>query len=238
MKYVIHKASERGIAEFGWLHSRHSFSFGEYYNPEKMGFGLLRVLNDDIIEAGEGFGTHPHNNMEIISIPLEGALEHKDSMGTGSVIKAGEIQVMSAGTGITHSEFNPSKVEDGKFLQLWIIPKERNIKPRYDQKRFNFDNLKNETITLVTGNKSESTLYIHQNAAVSFGKLDKENKLIYKNLYKGNGAYLFVVEGSINFENNELGKRDAVGIFETDEFTIIASSNASFLIVEVPMSIN
>jgi hypothetical protein len=226
MKYVIHKASERGIAEFGWLHSRHSFSFGEYYNPKKMGFGLLRVLNDDIIEAGEGFGTHPHNNMEIISIPFEGALEHKDSMGTGSVIKAGEIQVMSAGTGITHSEFNPSKVEDGKFLQLWIIPKERNIKPRYDQKRFNFDNLKNETITLVTGNKSESTLYIHQ------------NKLIYKNLYKGNGAYLFVLEGSINFENNELGKRDAVGIFETDEFTITASSNASFLIVEVPMSIN
>jgi hypothetical protein len=238
MKYIIHKAKDRGVAEFGWLHSRHSFSFGEYFNKDKMGFGLLRVLNDDIIEPGEGFGTHPHNNMEIISIPLEGSLEHKDSMGTGSVITPGEVQVMSAGTGITHSEFNPSKIEDGKFLQLWIIPKERSIKPRYDQKRFDFDKLKNEIITLVTGNNSDSSLYIHQNAAVSFGKLDKGNKLIYKNLYKGNGAYLFVLEGSINFENDELGRRDAAGIFETDEFKLVALSDANFLIVEVPMNIN
>jgi redox-sensitive bicupin YhaK (pirin superfamily) len=238
MKYVIHKANERGIAEFGWLHSRHSFSFGEYYNPDKMGFGLLRVLNDDIIEAGEGFGTHPHNNMEIISIPLEGSLEHKDSMGTGSVITSGEVQVMSAGTGITHSEFNPSKVEDGKFLQLWIIPKERNIKPRYDQRRFDFDSLKNGIQTLAAGSKSDSSLYIHQDAAVSIGKLDKDNKLVYKNLYKGNGAYLFVLDGSIKFENVELGRRDAVGIYETDEFTINASSDASFIIVEVPMNLN
>jgi redox-sensitive bicupin YhaK (pirin superfamily) len=238
MKYVIHKANERGIAEFGWLHSRHSFSFGEYYNPEKMGFGLLRVLNDDIIEAGEGFGTHPHNNMEIISIPLEGALEHKDSMGTGSVIMLGEVQVMSAGTGITHSEFNPSKVEKGKFLQLWIIPKERDIEPRYSQKSFDFNNLKNRIETLVTGSNSDSTLYIHQNAAVSIGCLDAVNKQSYKILYNGNGAYLFVLDGNIKFKNVELGKRDAVGIYETDEFTFTASSDASFIIVEVPMSIN
>jgi quercetin 2,3-dioxygenase len=238
MKHIIHKAEERGKAEFGWLHSRHSFSFGEYYDPEKMGFGLLRVLNDDIIEPGEGFGTHPHNNMEIISIPLEGSLEHKDSMGTGSVISYGEVQVMSAGTGITHSEFNPSKVEDGKFLQLWIIPKERNIKPRYDQRKFDFDNLRNGIEILVTGNKSDTNLHIHQDAAVSIGRLDKGNELIYKNLYDGNGAYLFVLDGSINFENIELDKRDAIGIYDTDEFTFNASSDANFIIIEVPMGVN
>jgi redox-sensitive bicupin YhaK (pirin superfamily) len=202
-----------------------------------MGFGLLRVLNDDIIEAGEGFGTHPHNNMEIISIPLEGSLEHKDSMGTGSVITPGEVQVMSAGTGITHSEFNPSKVEDGKFLQLWIIPKERSIKPRYDQRKFELDGLKNEIKTLVTGSKSDSTLYIHQNAAVSIGRLDKGNQLVYKNLYKGNGIYLFVLDGSINFENVELEKRDAVGVYDSDEYTFSASSDANFIIVDVPMDL-
>jgi redox-sensitive bicupin YhaK (pirin superfamily) len=176
--------------------------------------------------------------MEIISIPLEGSLEHKDSMGTGSVISPGEVQVMSAGTGITHSEFNPSKVEDGKFLQLWIIPKERSIKPRYDQRKFDFDNLKNSIQTLASGSDSDASLYIHQNAAVSIGKLDKGKELVYKNLYKGNGAYLFVLDGSINFENVELGKRDAIGIYDTDEFTLSASSDANFIIVEVPMNMN
>ena len=151
MKTIIYKAGERGIAEFGWLHSRHSFSFGRYYNPEKMGFGLLRVLNDDIVEPGEGFGKHPHDNMEIISIVLDGELEHRDSMGTGSVIKRGDVQVMSAGKGITHSEFNHSKERKVNFLQLWIIPKEKNIEPRYDQKNFTFSDRKNKIITVVSG---------------------------------------------------------------------------------------
>jgi redox-sensitive bicupin YhaK (pirin superfamily) len=238
MKKIIYRANERGKTEIGWLHSRHSFSFGGYYNPDNMGFGLLRVLNDDIIEAGEGFGTHPHNNMEIITIPLEGALEHKDSMGSGSVIKPGDVQVMSAGTGITHSEFNPSAVEEGKFLQIWIVPKERNIKPVYDQKYFGFDNLENDIKTVVTGNKSDSTLYIHQNAAVSYGKLDKGNKLTYKNLYENNGVYLFVLDGSINFDDTELGKRDAAGIYETEEFTLNAVSDASFIIIEIPLRLD
>ncbi len=238
MKKILHKANERGIAEHGWLHSRFSFSFDQYYDPNKMGFGLLRVLNDDIIEEGEGFGLHPHNNMEIITVLLEGELEHKDSTGTVMIMHPGEVQVMSAGSGIMHSEYNHSKVEPVKLLQLWIFPKERNIKPRYDQKRFGFDDLKNEIKTVASGPENNSSLYIHQNAAISIGKLEKGKELNYKNLFKDNGSYLFVLDGSINFDNVELGKRDAVGVSDYDEFKFNASSDASFLIVEVPMNLN
>jgi len=235
MKKVIHKSSERGKTELGWLHSLHSFSFGGYYNPDKMGFGLLRVLNDDTVEPGEGFGTHPHNNMEIISIVLSGALEHKDSMGSGSVIYSGDVQVMSAGTGVTHSEFNHSKTELVKFLQIWIVPNKRNIKPRYDQKNFDLKNMKDEIITVVSGEVSDSKMFINQNAAISIGRLEKGKELNYKNLYPGNGTFLFVLEGSINLDNEYLNVRDAIGLYDTDDFNFSASSNTNFIIIEVPL---
>ncbi len=235
MKKVIYKSSERGKTELGWLHSLHSFSFGSYYNPDKMGFGLLRVLNDDTVEPGEGFGTHPHNNMEIISIALSGALEHKDSMGSGSVIYKGDVQVMSAGTGVTHSEFNHSETKPVKFLQIWIIPNERGLKPRYDQKHFDLKNLKNEIITVVSGEKSDSKMFIHQNAAISIGNIEKGKEISYNNFYKGNGIYLFVLEGSINLDNEYLNERDAAGIYDTDKFSFSASSNTNFIIIEVPL---
>ena len=238
MKKVLHKANERGVAEHGWLHSRFSFSFDQYYDPNKMRFGLLRVLNDDVIEEGEGFGLHPHNNMEIITVLLEGELEHKDSTGTVMVMHPGEVQVMSAGKGIMHSEYNHSKVEQVKLLQLWIIPKERNITPRYDQKYFGFENLNNEIKTIISGAKVDSELYIHQNAAISLGRLEKGREIVYKNIFEDNGSYLFVLDGSINFDNVELGKRDAVGVSDYDELRFNASSDASFIIIEVPMDLN
>ena len=236
MQKIIYRSSERGKTEWGWLHSMHSFSFGNYYDAGKMGFGLLRVLNDDTVEPGEGFGTHPHNNMEIISIVLKGALEHRDSVGSGSVIYPGDVQVMSAGTGITHSEFNHSSSEPVKFLQLWIIPKERNIKPRYDQKNFILSGMKDEIKTVIAGKESGQALYIHQNAAVSIGSLSRGKNISYTNFYKGNGVYLFVLDGSINLDNEKLNDRDAAGIYDTDELSLNASADTNFIVVEVPMN--
>ncbi|MHB8578425.1 MAG: pirin family protein [Ignavibacteriaceae bacterium] len=236
MKKIIQKADERGIAEHGWLHSRFSFSFAEYYDPQKMGFGMLRVLNDDIIDPGEGFGKHPHNNMEIITIMLHGELEHKDSSGSGSVIKPGEIQVMSAGTGILHSEFNHSEFDYANLLQLWIIPKERNILPRYDQKVFQMEEINNGLLKVVSGTKSEDTLYIHQNAAISLGKLEVGKSLLYNFSYKGNGVYLFVIKGKINLDGEELNEKDAAGIYETENFEITTSTGSEFVLIEVPMN--
>ena len=235
MKTIIHKADERGITELGWLHSRHSFSFGSYYNPEKSGFGLLRVLNDDIVEPGEGFGIHPHDNMEIISIVLDGELEHKDSMGTGSVIKTGDIQVMSAGTGITHSEFNHSKERDVNFLQLWIFPKERNIKPGYDQRNFILSEIKNKIKTVVSGIEPNEALRIHQNASISLGNFEKDKDADYKIQYPGNGAYLFILNGNIKLNNNTISGKDAIGISGTDIFSFHTESDAEFIIIDVPM---
>jgi len=234
MKKIIHRANERGTAEFGWLHSRHSFSFGQYYNPDKVNYGMLRVLNDDIVEPGEGFGTHPHDNMEIISIVLRGQLEHRDSMGNGSVINEGDVQVMSAGTGITHSEFNPSDSEKVNFLQLWIFPNESGIKPRYDQKKFNIG--ENEVIKVVSGEKSNEHLYINQDASIHRGKLNSGREFTFTFDKKGNGVYLFVLEGSVILEEDTLNKRDAAGISEVGEFRIQADTNTEFIIVEIPMN--
>lgn len=236
MKKIIQREDERGVAEHGWLHSRFSFSFAEYYNPKKMGFGLLRVLNDDIIEAGEGFGTHPHNNMEIITIMLQGELEHKDSSGSGSVIRPGEIQVMSAGTGILHSEFNHSKSGLANLLQLWVLPKERNIKPRYDQKVFPLAESKNSLIKIVSGKESKETLYIHQNAAITYGKLDKGKANKYEFVFKGNGAYFFVINGNIEIDGDIINHRDAAGISDVDDFEVTAMSDSEFVIIEVPLN--
>ena len=201
-----------------------------------MNFGLLRVLNDDIVEPGMGFGTHPHNNMEIITIILNGALEHKDSMGTGSVIHKDEVQVMSAGSGITHSEFNPSKDEKVNLLQIWIFPKEKNIKPRYDQNSFPADERKNKLLTAVSGIKKEGALYIHQNAEISLGNFDKAQRINYKLNNSSNGAYIFVLDGNISVANEELFRRDAIGIDSIDEIEIDVKENSKFILIEVPMN--
>lgn len=236
MKTIIHRSDSRGKSELGWLHSRFSFSFANYYNPENMGFGLLRVLNDDVVEPGTGFGTHPHDNMEIVTIILDGELEHKDSMGSGSVIRKGEVQVMSAGTGITHSEMNPSSDEKVNLFQLWIFPKERNIKPRYDQKEFSIEERKNKLETVASGFKTNGSLYIHQDAAITLGNVEKGKKLIYKNFKPGNGSYLLVINGKINLSGEELTTRDAIGVWEQDQFEISAEENSDFVIIEVPMN--
>ncbi len=234
MKKIIHRADERGKAEFGWLNSRHSFSFGNYYDPEKERFGLLRVLNDDIVEPGQGFGTHPHNNMEIISIVLKGQLAHKDSMGSGSVIKEGDVQVMSAGTGITHSEFNPSDEEKVNFLQIWIFPKERGLKPRYDQKNFKLE--KNNLLKVVSGENSNSSLFINQNASIFRSKIDKNFRINFNLSNKNNGVYLFVLEGSIKLDAELINKRDAIGIYDTDSFFFSANEDSEIILIEVPMN--
>ena len=236
MNKIIHKAGERGIAEHGWLHSRHSFSFAEYYNPEKMNFGLLRVLNDDIVDPGMGFGTHPHNNMEIISIVLDGALEHKDSLGTGTVINKDDVQVMSAGTGVTHSEFNHSKSEKVNFLQLWIFPKEKSIKPHYDQRSFPETNRINKLITAVSGDEKKSALYIHQNAEIDLGIFKKDNSVKRKVSFNGNGLYIFVTEGKIDVEGEVLTKKDAIGLTSISEVSIKSLEDSKFIIVEVPVN--
>jgi redox-sensitive bicupin YhaK (pirin superfamily) len=234
MKKIVHRANERGIAEFGWLHSRHSFSFGHYHNPEKMGYGLLRVLNDDIVEPGEGFGTHPHDNMEIISIVLEGQLEHRDSMGNGSVINEGDVQVMSAGTGITHSEFNPSDTDRVNFLQLWIFPKVRGIKPRYDQKNFYLP--VNGMLKVVSGIESDQALSINQDASIYMGKLGMGKELNFQFTKKDYGAYLFVLEGSIILDDITLNYRDAAGISESERFLIKSEKDSKFILIEIPMN--
>jgi redox-sensitive bicupin YhaK (pirin superfamily) len=236
MKKIINKANDRGVAEHGWLHSGHSFSFAHYYNPDKMGFGLLRVLNDDIVEPGKGFGTHAHDNMEIISIVLDGALEHKDSMGSTSVINKDDVQVMSAGTGITHSEYNHSKSDKVNFLQLWIIPKEQNITPGYDQRSFPENERSNQLLTVVSGDKNKDALYIHQNAEISLGKLDKSKAVNHKLTLSNKGLYLFVTDGELSVADEKLARRDAIGISDVSGVTIQAETDTKFVLVEVPMS--
>ncbi|GMU94605.1 pirin family protein [Ignavibacterium album] len=235
MNYIIHRSEERGKANYGWLDTKYSFSFARYYDPDKMGFGLLRVLNDDIVLPDSGFGTHPHDNMEIITIILDGQLQHKDSMGNGSVIKAGEVQVMSAGSGVTHSEFNPSKTEKVNLLQIWIYPKEENIEPRYDQKSFPKNERKNKLITAVSGYSENGPLYIHQNAEIKLGYFDKGNKINYQ-IRNGNGVYLFVIEGHLKIVNEDLLRRDAIGIYNITEFNIEVAETSEFVLLEIPMN--
>lgn len=235
MNITIEKSESRGRSMHDWLQSSHSFSFADYYDPGKMGFGMLRVLNDDIVQPAEGFGLHPHNNMEIVSIVLSGSLEHKDSMGNGSVIRTGDVQVMSAGIGVRHSEFNHSESDPVNFLQLWIFPKEKNIKPSYAQKTFLPEDRKNTIKLIASGAKSQDTLYIHQDAALSMGNLEKEKEILYKVKYPGNGVYLFVIEGELIAGGCSLKKRDAAAITDTGEIHIKAEENSHFLIVEVPL---
>lgn len=235
MKKIFHPANERGHNDIGWLKANFSFSFGPYYNPEKVHFGALRVLNDDIIAGGTGFGTHPHDNMEIITIPISGALEHRDSMGSHGVISAGEVQVMSAGTGIQHSEYNHSKSEAANTLQIWLFPKEMNIEPRYDQKSFINDLKPNQLTTLVSPIKDGDALWINQDAIFSMGDFEAGQSFNYAIKIPGNGAYIFLIEGQVVIDGTELNKRDALGVEDISSFTIETKSHSRILIMEVPM---
>ena len=236
MNTIYYPASERGHNDIGWLKANFSFSFGPYYDPAKVNFGVLRVLNDDIIAGGKGFGTHPHDNMEIITVPLSGALEHKDSMGNTGVIREGEIQVMSAGSGVSHSEYNHSKTEAANTLQIWLFPEERNIKPRYDQKSFT-DVLKPNTLTtLISPDKnSADTLWINQDAIFSMGDFEPGREIKYGVKIPGNGVYVFVIEGGAKIEDTLLNKRDALGVYNTSSFTIETEAKSRLLLMEVPM---
>jgi hypothetical protein len=235
MKVSLHKAATRGHADHGWLESFHSFSFANYYNPERMGFGVLRVLNDDRVTSGMGFGKHSHDNMEIISIPLSGDLEHKDSMGTTAVIKSGDVQVMSAGTGIFHSEKNQNRNEEVKFLQIWVQPNKRGVEPRYDQITLNPVDLDNKLAQILSPNKDDDGVWIYQNAWFHMGNLNAETEVTYHIKKAGNGVYVFLLEGDATVAEVSLNKRDAVGITEAEGFTVKADSDAKILLMEVPM---
>ncbi|MBK8670163.1 MAG: pirin family protein [Saprospiraceae bacterium] len=234
---VLHKAETRGHANHGWLDSHHTFSFANYYNPDRMHFGVLRVLNDDVVSGGMGFGTHPHDNMEIISIPLEGDLEHKDSMGNVAVIKNGDIQVMSAGTGIQHSEKNKSQAKQVKFLQIWVFPNKKNVTPRYDQLTLVAKDRHNKLQQILSPNADDEGVWIHQDAWFHLGTLDKGNAQKYTLKKKGNGVYAFVINGNITIEGQNLASRDGLGIWNQDEINLTAMSNAEILLMEVPMTV-
>ncbi len=236
MKKIVHKADSRGFANHGWLKSNHSFSFASYYNPEKMGFGMLRVLNDDIVESGQGFGTHPHKDMEIISIPLKGDLAHKDNTGTEEVISPADVQVMSAGTGITHSEYNHSQTDDVNFLQLWIIPNQAGHEPRYDQKSFNLEERKDDFSVLVSPQKGGNGLWINQNAYISRLTNDVAKNVTYNLHSENNGIYVFVIEGEADAADEKLSMRDAIGIWDVEKVDFSIKENSDVLIVEVPMA--
>jgi len=233
---ILHKAETRGNADHGWLHSRHTFSFANYYNPDRMHFGALRVFNDDVVEAGMGFGTHPHENMEIVSIPLEGDLEHKDSMGTISVIQHGDVQVMSAGTGIYHSEYNKNKDKPVKFLQIWVFPDTKNVKPRYDQITLNLADRHNQLQQILSPNADDAGIWIHQNAWFHLGKFDKGVSADYVINAQGNGVYAFILSGDITINDQPLSARDGFGVWEVDRLSVKADTDAEFLLMEVPMN--
>ena len=236
MKTIFHKASERGHANHGWLNAHHSFSFANYHDPSKVHFGLLRVLNDDIVAPGMGFGMHPHDNMEIVTIPLSGTLEHKDSMGNIGVIRPNEIQAMSAGSGLMHSEYNHSKTEEINLLQIWVFPKERNIAPRYDQRIFSEEDKSGKFKTIVAPVKADDIMWINQDAYFSLGKFKAGTSIDYSVQQKGNGAYIFMISGEAKIAGQQLGKRDAIGIWETQKISISVTGDAEILVIDVPMN--
>jgi quercetin 2,3-dioxygenase len=236
MKTIFHKANTRGYADHGWLKSYHTFSFASYYNPERVHFGALRVLNDDFVAAGQGFGTHPHNNMEIVSIPLEGDLEHKDSMGNIAIIKNGDIQVMSAGSGISHSEYNKNTEQAVKFLQIWVFPNVKDVKPRYDQISLNANERHNSFQQIVSPSPNDEGVWIHQDAWFHLGRFDKDFSLEYVLKKKGNGVYVFILSGDVSVDGAELNHRDGMGIWDTEGFLLKSvSNNTEVLLMEVPM---
>jgi len=236
MARFLDTSESRGTADQGWLYSRHTFSFASYHNPERMGFGLLRVINDDIVDPSMGFGTHPHENMEIISIPLSGSLKHKDSMGNQHIISAGEVQVMSAGTGITHSEYNNSESDEVNFLQIWVVPKITGIPPRYDQREIDTENINNTFNPIVAPLGTDGVVNINQDAYFSIAIIDKNTTIEYIKTNKDSGVYFFLITGSINIGDTSLSKRDGIGITEENNIEIFASEKSRVLCMEVPMT--
>ena len=237
MNSVLHKSDTRGHADHGWLMANHTFSFANYYNPERMNFGVLRVLNDDTIAPERGFGTHPHDNMEIITIPLEGDLKHRDNMGNGTVIKNGDIQVMSAGTGITHSEFNANNDSYCKLLQIWLFPNKKNVTPRYDQIALESISKHNKLYQILSPNKEDQGVWIHQEAWFHLGNYNKETEEKYILNNKNNGIYFFVISGKINIDGQILNQRDGMGIWDIDSINFSANKNSKLLLMELPLSV-
>lgn len=237
MNTVIHKAATRGHANHGWLNSHHTFSFANYHNPERMNFGVLRVLNDDMVSESQGFGTHPHRDMEIISIPLEGDLKHKDNMGNETIIKEGDIQVMSAGTGVMHSEYNNNPDKPVKFLQIWVIPNKQSVTPRYDQISLADIAKENKFYQVLSPNKEDEGVWIYQDAWFHIGKFTKGNSDDYQIKKAGNDVYIFVLEGEVEINGEKLSRRDGMGIWDTDQFTVTATEDARVLLIEVPMDL-
>jgi redox-sensitive bicupin YhaK (pirin superfamily) len=232
---VLHKADTRGHADHGWLNAYHSFSFASWYNPERVQFGALRILNDDTVAAGMGFGTHPHDNMEIITIPLEGDLAHKDSMGNTETIKNGDVQVMSAGTGVKHSEFNPNADHWTKLLQIWVYPNQQNVDPRYQQITLNPEDRKNKLQQILSPNAEDAGVWIHQDAWFHLGKFDQDVTANYRLQKEGNGVYVFVLSGQLSIDGQGLETRDGYGIWDVNSFDIKAITDAEFLLLEIPM---
>jgi redox-sensitive bicupin YhaK (pirin superfamily) len=236
MQTLLFKAADRGTADYGWLKPNYYFSFAQYHNPAKVHFGLLRVLNDDFIGGGGAFPTHPHDNMEIVTIPFTGALKHKDSTGGEGIIQAGDIQIMSAGSGVQHSEANASATDPVTLFQVWVFPKERNINPRYDQKTFDVTERANNWQTVVSPIDADNALWINQDARFSLTNLQAGAAITYTNGFKNNGVFLVVINGSVEVGGQQLIKRDALGISETESFTVIASEDAELLAIEIPMN--
>lgn len=234
---VLHKAATRGAADHGWLNAKHTFSFANYYNPERIHFGALRVLNDDTIAGGMGFGKHPHDNMEIITIPLEGEIEHQDSMGNKAVISQGQVQVMSAGTGIQHSEYNHNQDAPLKLLQIWLFPNKKGVVPRYDQITLDPADRHNKLQQILSPNPEDAGVWIHQNAWFHLGKFDKGVETIYDFKAKENGLYVFVIKGDVQMNDQLLNTRDGYGIWDVSQVKIVALSDAEFLLMEVPMNV-
>lgn len=235
MKIVIHRADSRGKANHGWLNSSHTFSFAHYYNSERMGFGTLRVINDDYIAGGTGFDTHPHKDMEIISVPISGALEHKDSMGNIRVIRESEIQVMSAGTGVAHSEYNHLKDEVSNFLQIWVIPERAGVEPSYDQKEFDKKLRENKFQLIVSPDGKEGSLKINQQAYFSLINLTSGNGVRYEKHRSQNGIYFFVMKGELELSDQLLYERDGAAVESDNEISLKAQTDVKLLVMEVPL---
>ena len=235
MKTIVTRANERGTANHGWLKPAHYFSFGSWHNPNKVHFGELRVLNDDWIAGGGAFPTHPHDNMEIVTIPFTGALKHRDSTGGAGIIKAGDVQIMSAGTGVQHSEANESATESVTLFQTWVFPKERNITPRYDQRTFDVAERESKWQVVVSPREEDNALWINQDARFSLTNIKAGETINYENAFSGNGVYLVVIKGTVSVNEDKYTDKDAVGIWETDRFEIVADTDAELLAVEVPM---